>query len=297
MKPATEIAIRATTRPIALLGDPVAHSFSPLIHNTGFRMQHLDYVYLACRVPRGALPDAVAGLRALGFAGANVTIPHKEAMLALVDQCTPHAQAIGAINTVICHIDAQGAVTLIGDNTDVIGFLEPLRPLADCLTGAEMVVLGAGGAARAVVYALLTEFRPSRLTIAARTRARAEAMATDFAIYDTRQALQIVSWNEAAPAIRRACLVVNATPVGMHPHVEASPWPHVEDFSPGQIVYDLVYNPVQTRLLREAADRGATTIDGLTMLIGQAAAAYQHWTGHTLPRQAVQAALQPLLQG
>ncbi|MDQ7040104.1 MAG: shikimate dehydrogenase [Rhodothermus sp.] len=291
------MTIRATTRPIVLLGDPVAHSFSPLIHNTGFRIQRLDYVYLACRVSRGALPDAVAGLRALGFAGANVTIPHKEAMLALVDQCTPRAQAIGAINTVICHTDAQGAVTLTGDNTDVIGFLEPLRPLADRLTGAEMVVLGAGGAARAVVYALLTEFRPSRLTIVARTRTRAEMLAINLAACDIRQALQIVSWNEATPVIRRARLIVNATPLGMHPHVEVSPWPRPSDFSPGQIVYDLVYNPVQTRLLREAADRGALTIDGLTMLIGQAAAAYQQWTGQELPRQAVQAALQPLLQG
>ncbi len=296
MAPGTEVSIRATTRPIALLGDPVAHSFSPLIHNTGFRAQGLDYVYLACRVPKDALPEAIAGLRALGFAGANVTIPHKEAVRPLLDRCTPRAEAIGAVNTIVCRTEASGAVVLIGDNTDVEGFLEPLRPLADRLSGAEMVVLGAGGAARAVVYALLTEFRPTRLTIVARTPARGEALAADFAAYDTRRALQVMAPDEAAPAVRSARLIVNATPVGMHPHVEASPWPHAEDFGPEQIIYDLVYNPVRTRLLREAATRGATTIDGLTMLIGQAAAAYRQWTGRELPREAVQAALKPLFQ-
>lgn len=297
MKLAIEVAICATTRPIVLLGDPVEHSFSPLIHNTGFRAQCLDYVYLACRVPKEALPRALMGLRALGLAGANVTIPHKEAVHTLLDWCTPRAAAIGAVNTIVCQSDAQGATVLMGDNTDVEGFLEPLRPLADRLTGSGMVVLGAGGAARAVVYALLTAFQPARLTIVARSRTRAEALAADFADYDTRQALGLASWEDAAPAIRRAQLVVNATPVGMYPHVEASPWPYADDFFPGQIVYDLVYNPVQTRLLREAAARGATPINGLTMLIGQAAAAYQQWTGHALPREAVWTALQPLLQG
>ncbi|AEN72093.1 Shikimate dehydrogenase [Rhodothermus marinus SG0.5JP17-172] len=296
MAPGTDVSIRATTRPVALLGDPVAHSFSPLIHNTGFRTQGLDYVYLACRVPKDALPEAIAGLRALGFAGANVTIPHKEAVRPLLDRCTPRAEAIGAVNTIVCRADGSGTVALIGDNTDVEGFLEPLQPLADRLTGAEMVVLGAGGAARAVVYALLTEFRPTRLTIVARTPARGEALAADFATYDTHGALQVAAPDQAAPAIRSARLIVNATPVGMHPHVAASPWPHAEDFGPEQIVYDLVYNPVRTRLLREAATRGATPIDGLTMLIGQAAAAYRQWTGHELPREAVQAALKPLFQ-
>ncbi len=297
MEQATDVAIRATTRPVALLGDPVAHSFSPLIHNTGFRTQGLDFVYLACRVPKDALPGAIAGLRALGFAGANVTIPHKEAVRPLLDRCTSRAEAIGAVNTIVCRPKAAGAVELIGDNTDVVGFLEPLQPLTDRLMAAEMVVLGAGGAARAVVYALLTEFRPTRLTIVARTPARGETLAADFAAYDTHRALQVVSPDKAAPAVRSARLIVNATPVGMHPHVETSPWPHPEDFGPGQIVYDLVYNPVQTRLLREAAARGATPIDGLRMLIGQADAAYRQWTGHELPREAVRAALQPLFQG
>jgi len=225
-----------------------------------------------------------------------VTIPHKEAVRPLLDRCTPRAEAIGAVNTIVCRADGSGTVALIGDNTDVEGFLEPLQPLADRLTGAEMVVLGAGGAARAVVYALLTEFRPTRLTIVARTPARGEALAADFTAYDTHGALQVAAPDQAAPAIRSARLIVNATPVGMHPHVEASPWPHAEDFGPEQIIYDLVYNPVRTRLLREAAARGATTIDGLTMLIGQAAAAYRQWTGRELPREAVQAALKPLFQ-
>ncbi len=288
----TAVLIDAGTRPIALLGDPVAHSLSPLIHNTGFRTQGLNYVYLACRVPSEALSEAIAGLRALGFAGANVTIPHKEAVVPLLDRCTPRAQAIGAVNTIVCLTNVQGKTELLGDNTDVEGFLAPLRLFLPSLEGGEAVVFGAGGAARAVVYALLTHMHPSRLTLLVRNLQRGEALATDMAPYDSRKALRVVAYADGRSKVRTAHLIVNATPVGMHPHDEETPWPHAEDFSAGQLVYDLIYNPLQTRLLREAAARGAITLGGLAMLLGQAAAAYKEWTGQDFPFEAVRAVLQ-----
>ncbi|MEM6647065.1 MAG: shikimate dehydrogenase, partial [Bacteroidota bacterium] len=163
--------ITGTTRLVTLLGYPVAHSLSPLIHNTAFRAQGLDFVYTASPVEANHVETAVFGLKALGAAGANVTIPHKQAVLPLMDTLSDRAQAIGAVNTIVCR-DDEGDTRLHGDNTDPLGFLAPLDSRDD-LRGAEMLIWGAGGAARSVVYALLTEFRPSRLTLVARTPAKA----------------------------------------------------------------------------------------------------------------------------
>ncbi len=280
----------ARTRPLFLLGDPVAHSLSPRIHNAAFRHQGVNMVYLAARVTRAHLPAAVAGLRALGAAGANVTTPHKEAVAAMMDTLSAEAEAVGAVNTIVCRSEA-GAVRLHGDNTDVAGFLAPLHTFAGRLRGAPMTVLGAGGAARAVVYALLTTFAPARLTVAARDPAKAARLAEAFAAHDPSGALRAAAWDEAGAAVRTSRLLVNATPVGMHPLDTQTPWPRAADFGPGQIVYDLVYNPGTTRLLREAAARGATTLGGLEMLIGQAAAAYRQWTRRPFPDAVVRAAL------
>ncbi len=281
----------AATQPVGLLGYPVAHSRSPRIHNTAFRAQGLNYVYLALPVAPADVAVAVAGLKTLGFAGANVTVPHKQAVLPLMDALSPQADAVGAVNTVVCRRH-DGAVTLFGDNTDVAGFLAPLHPFAGDLHGASMLVFGAGGAARAVAYALLSAVRPARLTVAARTPAKAERLARDLAPFDATGALRVVALAEAAAAVRAARLLVNATPLGMHPHSEGTPWPHAEDFSEGQVVYDLVYEPEQTRLLRQASARGARTLGGLEMLILQAAAAYAQWTGREMPLEVVRAALQ-----
>jgi shikimate dehydrogenase len=280
-------SLSSATRLAVLLGDPVAHSRSPRLHNAAFRALGLDAVYLACRVAPGDLPAAVAGLRALGALGANVTIPHKEAVLPLLDRRSAAAAAVGAVNTLV--FEAGGAVR--GENTDVEGFLQPLLPLADVLHGAPMTVLGAGGAARAAAYALLTAFEPTRLTVAARRPDQARRLAAALAPSDPYDALRPVALAEAAGPIRESALVVNATPVGMTPDEEKTPWPQAEDFHPGQAVYDLVYTPAETRLLREAAARGATPLDGRAMLVGQAAAAFRLWTGLDMPLDAAWAAL------
>ena len=275
----------ASTRLALLLGDPVAHSLSPLIHNTAFRAAGLDAVYLACRVAPDVLDAAVAGLRAFPVLGANVTIPHKQAVLPHLDALTPEAEAIGAVNTITRRDDG----TLRGDNTDAAGFLSGLD--TEALHGAPTLVFGNGGAARAVVYALLTALHPASLTIAARTPAPAEALAADVARFDERGALRVVPLAEAGPAVRQSRLVVNATPLGMHPHEDATVWPAVKDFGSEQTVYDLIYAPTETRLLREAAARGAQTVGGLAMLIGQAATAFEQWTNRPMPLDAVRDAL------
>jgi len=275
----------AHTRLALLLGDPVAHSLSPLIHNTAFHAAGVNAVYLAARVAPEAVGIAVAGLRALDVMGANVTIPHKQTVLPHLDSLTPTADAIGAVNTITRRNDG----TLRGDNTDATGFLTALD--TEALRGTDTIVFGNGGAARAVVYALLTAIRPTSLVIAARTPGRAEALAQSLTDFDERGVLRVVPLASAGDAVRRSRLVVNATSVGMHPNDDATVWPHADDFGPEQTVYDLVYAPAETRLLREAEARGAETIGGLAMLIGQAAAAFEQWTGQTVPVDAVRDAL------
>ena len=272
---------------VALLGDPVEHSLSPLIHNTAFAAQGLNFAFAALPVSRERIEDAVRGLSALHFVGAGVTIPHKQAVLSCLDEWSPRARAVGAANLIVCRPDGS----LLGDNTDVTGFLAPLLPFGDRLRDVEMAVLGAGGAARAVAYALLDTFRPRRLALVARTPSRAEALVADLAGFDERGALEVHDAASARLAVRNAHLVVNTTPVGMYPAVDASPWPDAADFGEGHIVYDIVYIPEETRLLADAARRGATVIGGLDMLVEQAAAAYVQWTGRTMPIEAVKDAL------
>lgn len=284
--------VDARTRLVLLLGFPVAHSLSPLIHNAAFRAQGLNGRYAAAPVRPGDLPAAVEGIKALGIAGANVTIPHKSAVLPLVDALSPQAQAVGAVNTLVVRTSGAAPPALYGDNTDVAGFLQPLLPHAGVLQEAPMLIFGAGGAARAVAYALLTTFRPRRLTLAVRTPSKAEALARDLAAHDPAGALRVAPLQDAAPDVRGSVLLVNATPLGTTPDVRATPWPHADDFAEGQIAYDLVYNPEETRFLRDAAARGADVLGGMEMLIGQAAASYVQWTGQKMPVEAVREALQ-----
>ncbi len=287
------VSIDATTQAVALLGHPVEHSLSPRLHNAAFEAQGVNAVYVATPVRPADLDAAVAGLRALQFLGANVTTPHKEAVQAGLDAVTERAAAVGAVNTIVRTEASGGTVRLRGDNTDVEGFLAPLTDrTGDALDGAPMLVFGAGGAARAVVYGLLTRYRPERLTVVARRPEQAESLAASFAEHDDRDALHVSTFNGAALTVRTSRLVVNATPLGMAPDRRGqTPWPNATDFGPEHVVYDLVYTPEATRLLRDADAQGAATIGGLDMLVEQAAAAYQQWTDRAMPREAVYQAL------
>ena len=279
--------IDAETRLVTLLGNPVAHSLSPRIHNTAFQAQGVNAAYVATRVLDDDLPAALDGVRAMRFLGANVTIPHKQAVRPLLDAETRRADAVGAVNTIVRVEPPEGTPFLRGDNTDVAGFWAPLQPHADALGGADALVFGAGGAARAVVYALLTECALSRLTLAVRTPSKAEPLAHEMAPHGPDTTLEIMPMKEARSALRASALVVNATPLGMHPNEGDTPWPTPTDFTDAHIVYDLVYNPRTTRLLHEAAAQGATPIGGLGMLVGQAAAAYEQWTGQPMHEDVV----------
>ena len=240
-----------------IVGRPVAHSASPVMHNAAFRSEGVDAVYLP--LPAVDVDDFVTFARAFDIKGASVTIPYKVAIFDRVDKASALAGRIGAINAV----RADGAVWH-GDNTDVHGFLEPLRnrlPLA----GVRASLLGAGGAARGVAIGLAAS--GAHVCVHARSLQRA----TDVA------ALVSGSVGPWPPERGSWDLLVNCTPVGMHPHVDATPI-DPRHLSPGT-VYDLIYNPPTTRLLREAARAGCTTIGGLEMLVGQARQAFEWWTG------------------
>lgn len=279
--------MRASTTLVGLIGWPVSHSASPAMHNAAFAERGLDWCYVPLPVapePAERVGDAVRGLRALGMRGANVTVPHKQAVMAHLDSLEPAARAIGAVNTIL--VDSTGR--LVGDNTDAAGFAADLRSLGVDVRGADTLVLGAGGSARAVVYALARN-GARRVTIANRTPARAAELATSL------QALFSECHIEAAPSgavgeVAAAELIVNCTSLGMTPNVAGSPWPDGVSFHAGQTVYDLVYNPRETRLLRDAAVQGARPLGGLGMLIHQAALAFERWTGMDAPIEVMRSA-------
>lgn len=264
--------INASTRLAGIIGWPVEHSLSPAMHNAAFEALGLNWRYAAFPVPPELLGDAVRGLRALGIAGANVTIPHKEAVIPFLDVLSPAAKAIGAVNTV-----CMDGKYLLGDNTDVHGFLAALDQAEVPLHGRRALVLGAGGSARAVVYGLL--LRGTQVFIRARTPARARRLADDMrAVVEGGQVEAV----EQVPA--EVDLVVNCTPVGMWPHHDGeNPLPAEVRLHSGMAVMDLVYRPLETALLRQARLAGARAVSGLEMLVWQGAVAFKHWTGQEAP--------------
>ncbi len=292
---------------LGLVGYPLGHSFSPLIHNTWLQALGLPGEYRLYPVPVGAvvraihelplhdesplLADLLGRLRRGELHGLNVTIPHKQAVLPLVDALTPAARAIGAANTLYM----SGAI-LWGDNTDAPGFLADLTPRLPW-PPRRALVLGAGGSARAVVYALAAH---CRVSIAARRPQQAEALlALGAAEVLPLEAASIKA--AGMDAAGRFDLLVNATPLGMHPAVQGCPWPAglplAAACAPGAFIYDLVYNPAQTALLQLAAAQRFPHAGGLGMLVEQAALAFTRWTGQPAPRQAVFAALAEMIPG
>ncbi len=264
-----------------LMGWPVGHSKSPAMHNAAFRAAGVDGRYVLLPVQPHRVGEAVAGLRALGFRGANVTVPHKQAVIPFLDALTPEARAIGAVNTIIVQADG----TLVGTNTDAAGFLQDLQelgaPLPE-LAESSALILGAGGSARAVAYALASGGIPAR--VLARRPEQAQALVASLTPHlSETDLLSARAWPELADLAAAARLIVNCTPVGMTPHTDASPWPDDLPFRPDQLVYDLVYNPRQTRLMRQAQAAGARAHNGLGMLVRQGARAWELWTGRPAP--------------
>lgn len=274
------------TRLVGVLGWPVSHSRSPAMHNAAFAALGLDWAYLPLPVRPERIAEAVIGLRALGFAGANVTVPHKQAVRPLMDELTPSARAVGAVNTIL--IGADGRLT--GDTTDGYGFLQDLADHGVVGPRATLV-LGSGGAARSVVYALAEA--GCSVTVCARDVRKAAALCEDLAVVLPGAAPRLSA--AALPAdLRRlaatATLVVNATSLGLHDD-EPAPWDEAIPFRPDQVAYDLIYNR-PTEFLKLAVNGGARAIAGLGMLVHQGARAFEMWTGVAAPvgvmRRAVQ---------
>ncbi|HTY38346.1 MAG TPA: shikimate dehydrogenase [Bacteroidota bacterium] len=263
-----------------VIGHPIAHSLSPLLHNTAFALLSLDCRYEAFDVEPAMLRDAIGDFKARGFSGLNVTLPHKEAVASLVDVRSMDAEAVGAVNTVIFHGDR-----ISGDNTDVYGVVASLGEFKNELRGARGVVLGAGGSARAAVYALVSRLGLEEISVINRSPERAAELTDNLklsAVHATLRPMALSS-SEAATAIRDAALVINTTSVGMSPAVDDSPVPDAGLFHPGQIVMDLIYTPRETRLLLDAARRGARTISGLEMFLHQGARSFELWLGCQMP--------------
>ncbi|GAB4248209.1 MAG: shikimate dehydrogenase [Thermoleophilia bacterium] len=274
--------ITSQTRLVAVIGHPVRHSRSPLIHNAAFVAQGLDLVYLAFDVTEEQLPAAVAGLRALGALGANVTIPHKEAVLPLLDAVDATAERVGAVNTIV-----RRGEDIIGYNTDVFGFLMALeRGWGRSPRGATCLVLGAGGAARAVVAALVAQ-GAAEILIRNRTMSRARDLCVAAAGWGSTPC-RVVTDADLALVADRLDLIVNCTSVGLGEGVKLSPLP-VDTLRAHHVVMDLVYGRGPTPLLQQAKDKGCVVMDGLEMLVQQAARSYELWTERAAPLELMRA--------
>jgi shikimate dehydrogenase len=293
--------ITGTTRLLGVIGNPIGHSLSPVMHNAAIEYLDLDCVYVAFPVTSANLATAVAGFEAIGVIGCSVTIPHKQAIVPLLADITPLAKAVGAVNTVW-----NTPMGWQGTNTDVAGFISPLAAMQRDWTQTTAVILGNGGAARAVVAgchqlgcgqiqvvgrdsAKLANFNQSWQDIQLATTASDRPLPVNFQTY---------LWTEIPALITQPnLLLVNSTPIGMHPHIDASPISAeiMQGLSQGSIAYDLIYTPRPTKFLQLATAGGAIAIDGVEMLVQQGAVAFKLWLHKSAPvdtmRQALLAAL------
>lgn len=255
-------------RRAGVIGDPVEHSLSPVMHNAAMRALGIDGRYELWGTTLADLPDRIASLRAPDILGANVTVPHKQAVMPLLDGISDEASRIGAVNTII-----PDGTRLLGDNTDAYGFRRTVELASPERQIRQAVILGAGGAARAVIVAL-QEMGVSVITLANRTPEKADALAAEFGI-------DSVAWSDVADAaFQDADILVNATALGWHDEMPV-PEASLDRLPPDTLVMDLTYR--QTPLLRAADARGRRTLDGLGMLIHQGARALELWTGVAVP--------------
>ncbi len=281
---ARSLDVTARTGVVAVFGHPVAHSLSPRMHNAAFRAQNVDMVYVAFDVHPDRLGQAVEGLRAFGMRGANVTLPHKEEVVPLLDVVAPTAARLGAVNTIV---NDQGS--LIGHNTDVAGFLAALHKVRpQGAQGLRCLVVGAGGAARAVVAALI-EDGAAETWIHNRTRQRAVDLCESAHIWGASRC-EVVDAADLRVVAEGVDLLVNATSVGLSPTVKESAVP-VDIVNSRHLVLDVVYGLSPTALVATATARGAVALDGREMLVMQAADSHRLWTGLEPPLQAMRESL------
>jgi shikimate dehydrogenase len=273
----------------ALFGQPVAENPTQVMIEAAFRSLGLDWRYLTIEVAPAALADAVRGFRAMGFHGGNCTLPHKVAVVPLLDELTPAAQAIGAVNCIVRRGDR-----LTGENTDGKGFLQSVQergPVAD----RRVVLLGAGGASRAIAVELLRA-GIAGLTLVNRSRERGEALADHLRrLFPGR--MTFVPWQGDYAVPADADLLINATSIGLFPDLDARVPVEVGSLRPGLTVCDVIPNPPRTRLLRDAESRGCATLDGLGMLVNQGVIGVKLWTGRDPDSAVMRRALEDVFGG
>jgi shikimate dehydrogenase len=278
---------------LGLVGYPITHSLSPALHERALRACGIQGEYKLYPVEQGndpELSDMAARMKAGEINGLNVTIPYKQSIIPYLDRMTRTAKAIGAVNTLFLHSNE-----LIGDNTDAAGFLADISmAFQEKFEGKQAIVMGAGGAARAVVFALLSTGWQVTLAVRRTDVEQARVLTASFQqIEDTKQARIILLEEGEIDAIRSSIqLIVNATPVGMWPEVGNSPWPKNCPFPHNAAVYDLVYNPRETAFIMAARKSGLQTGSGVGMLVEQARLSFQKWTGCTVPRGVMLSALE-----
>ena len=268
--------ISGKTKVCGIIGDPIEHSMSPVMHNAAFKKLGLDYVYLAFGVKQTELGEAIDGVRALNIKGLSITIPHKIAAIQFLDEMDTLADKIGAINTIV---NRNGV--LKGYNTDASGFLQALLEREIEPKGKKVVILGAGGASRAISF-ILAE-RGADLVILNRTWDKAKVCADRISeIFQSEARALELNGENLATALGQADILVNTTSVGMDPDITETPVT-ANLLKPSLVVFDIVYNPIETRLHKEAEAVGATVIGGVEMLVWQGVVAFEKWTGLKAP--------------
>ncbi|EFM12706.1 shikimate 5-dehydrogenase [Paenibacillus curdlanolyticus YK9] len=278
----TSYRIDSHTVLFGVIGDPIRHSKSPVMLNRAFREAGVNGVYTAFHITPDKLGDFIAGVRAMGIRGVNVTIPHKLDVMKHLDRIDESALAIGAVNTIV---NDNGVLT--GFNTDGIGYVRSLKEEAEpTLDGKNIVVLGAGGAARGIVYALTNE-SPAAITIVNRTEQRAVELAASMR---ERADVRGVSTDSLQSVCVDADIIINTTSTGMFPHVEESPV-EASWLRPGAVASDIIYNPMKTKFLADAERQGCRIHGGLGMFIYQGAYAFEYWTGQPAPAAAMREAV------
>jgi shikimate dehydrogenase len=281
------------TKLIGLIGHPIKQTYSPFLHNVAIQMKNLDYIYLPFDVPAANLKNALKGMISLGIKGFNVTIPHKENIIQYLQNISDEASIIGSVNTIVNELGK-----LNGYNTDVDGVFETLSPYKKDIAGKEVSIVGSGGAARAVIYTVIRHLKPKKIHIINRTEQRAEALKNYFA---AKMKFSAFKTHELFPPdlvniFRDSKLIVNASSVGMVPDSDDTITTLSDSFTKDQIVFDLVYNPPETGLLKLAAANGAVTLDGLRMLVNQAVKSFELWTGEKVSVDDLHKSLKLVLQ-
>jgi shikimate dehydrogenase len=274
-------------RQIGIIGHHLSHTLSPAMHTAAFQELHLDYLYGVMDVEKEWLPALFSALRKHNYRGANVTLPFKKAVIPFIDILSDDADSIGAVNTIV-----NNNGSLEGYNTDAYGIVQSLKKFKDEITGSNIVIFGAGGAARAVVFALGKYFLPQKITIINRTIENARRLSEDFGLKFPSISFSFKDFDSTQNTIiNDALLLINTTSVGMKPNIHQHPLPPDCVIKNTHIVFDIVYNPVQTHLLTMASKMGAQTIQGIEMLLGQGEKAFELFTDQKFPAATAREAL------